>query len=114
VETGSVWNRRVRGTSASRRRVTLLVPSAEVISLCIAARRGGDPSADIKFLQLLAFCGKTKLLMYKAYASETWVLSKADERLFLEQCRVGVHEGRDITMNRISYLMSQILLNVRD
>jgi hypothetical protein len=56
------------------------------------------------------------------YASETWKLSKADERslrlfeefsdAFLEQCRTRVHGGRDITMNYISYLLSQILLSI--
>jgi predicted DNA-binding protein (UPF0278 family) len=57
------------------------------------------------------------------YASETWVLSKADERYlvclkeefsdaFLKQFRIRVHGGRDITMNSISYVTSQILLNI--
>jgi hypothetical protein len=31
---------------------------------------------------------------------------------FLEQCRIRVHGGRDITTNCINYLMSQILLNI--
>jgi hypothetical protein len=49
----------------------------------IAARRRGDPSADMKFLQLLA------------YASETWVLSKADESsLYLPECICGTVQGK--------------------
>jgi hypothetical protein len=60
--------------------------------------------------------------MYKTFvrpvltgASETWVLSKADERWLglsksrvLEQGRIRILGGRDITMNSIGYLMSQI------
>jgi hypothetical protein len=65
---------------------------------------------------------KTLVRTVLTYPSETWVLSKADGRVlrlfeeefshaFLEQCRITRHERRDMTMNPISYLMSQILLN---
>jgi hypothetical protein len=67
---------------------------------------------------------KTLVRPVLTYASETRVLSKADERslrlfekkkfsdAFSEQCRIRVHGGRAITMNCISYLMSQILLSI--
>jgi hypothetical protein len=73
---------------------------------------------------------KTKLLMYRTlvrplltYAPETWYyprqmkdhsvcLKEEFSRCIFKQCRIRVHVGRGITMNSVSYVMSQILLNI--
>jgi hypothetical protein len=47
-----------------------------------------------------------KMKDHYAYMKEEF----SDE--FLEQCRIRVHGGRDITMNCTSYLMSQMLLHI--
>ena len=69
----------------------------------------------------------TKILMYKVlirpiltYASETWTLSKTNERrlslkercfdVFLERHKRTGHGEKDTTMNYVKYLMSQTLL----
>jgi len=72
----------------------------------------------------------TKILMYKVlikpvltYASETWTLSKTNERqlsllkercfdVFLEQNKRTGHGKKDTTMNYTKYLMSQTLLTI--
>jgi hypothetical protein len=70
----------------------------------------------------------TKILVYKVlirpvltYASETWTLSKTNERrlslferkcldVFLERNKRMEHGGKDAAMNYMKYLMSQTLL----
>jgi hypothetical protein len=50
---------------------------------------------------------------YPRQMKDYWVYLKEEfSDAFLEQFRIRVHGGRDITMNCISYLMSQILLNI--
>jgi hypothetical protein len=46
------------------------------------------------------------------YAFYILILKEEFSHKFSEQCRIGVHAERDITINCIRYLMSQISLNI--